>query len=664
MDRLQLHNLPEELKKCNRWVHWALEDSVTGEGAQRKERKRCKIPKSPKTHRNASSTDAKTWASFEEAMARPLPAPGEAYKEEEGPNGMGLTFGAPYFGVDVDKCRNPETGEVEPWAKDLFAKIPPTYTELSPSQKGFHLWYRCAEWAKLPDGYRTEKVECYSRGRYFTMTGLQAGDNTITELPLDQAKAIFELVNSYKEKKPPQQSSTNFGSAKLDQLMSSVDFPDLSAAVQSLLVMLGIQSICDVNFMEQEFLKSKLYNDTHWKGKWDRLRASELEKAIGHAREHLAKRRETRSKAFEDKPEYDWKLDLGNFESVETEVLNWLWEGKIPLGNVTIFAGDPGQGKSLMALDLACRGSSCNPFLDGVNCNETFETLLLSDEDHRTAIIKPRLLVAGAVVSKIHYIAQVEGRDETGTVKETRQVDLQADLDRIRTLLANRPAIKLVVIDPLSNYMGEKSLFHDQEMRSVLMPINALAQDMGIAVICIMHNSKQTGRTALAKIGASLGGVGVVRIAWSFVQDGENRLMLLAKKNLGDFAGIEYTTEGVKLMIGDKETEQARMKFIKISKAKIENVLNSSEDQEERKDKPASSLLRKMIPAGGRCLAKLIYEEAEKLGINERTLRRAVSSLEIIGEGAKMKPESYYWRWPDSKPGSQKPEPQGSEFEF
>jgi hypothetical protein len=60
--------------------------------------------------------------------------------------GIGLMF-APVEGtslhiggVDLDSCRNPETGEIDPWVQDVIDRFK-TYTEISPSQTGVKLFF-------------------------------------------------------------------------------------------------------------------------------------------------------------------------------------------------------------------------------------------------------------------------------------------------------------------------------------------------------------------------------------------------------------------------------------------------------------------------------------------------------------------------------------------
>ncbi len=138
-----LDNIPEELRRRPQWV-------------THKE----KVPYIAGSVGKASSTDSTTWRTFEEAVQALKASPGRF-------DGIGFVFssGDPFAGVDLDKCRNPETGELEEWATEIIQDLD-GYTEASPSGTGVHIFIR----GKAPNKKRG-KVEAYSSERYFTMTG-------------------------------------------------------------------------------------------------------------------------------------------------------------------------------------------------------------------------------------------------------------------------------------------------------------------------------------------------------------------------------------------------------------------------------------------------------------------------------------------------------------
>jgi putative DNA primase/helicase len=147
--KVNLDCLPEELRQRRQWVVWKLEE---------RDGKPTKVPYIAGGSGKASSTDSLTWRSFEEAVQA---------LETGRYNGIGFVFssGDPFAGVDLDDCRDPETGELEEWAAKIVEAFG-SYAEVSQSGTGVHIIVM----GKAPNKKRG-KVEAYSSERYFTMTG-------------------------------------------------------------------------------------------------------------------------------------------------------------------------------------------------------------------------------------------------------------------------------------------------------------------------------------------------------------------------------------------------------------------------------------------------------------------------------------------------------------
>jgi primase-polymerase (primpol)-like protein len=123
-----------------------------------------KIPVTPGAGGFASATESETWASFEAALD---------YTETEHADGIGFVFtdDDPIVGVDLDDCRDPETGDVDDAALDIIERLD-SYTEVSPSGTGYHVLIT----GELPDGRnRRGSVELYDTARFFTVTGDHVG---------------------------------------------------------------------------------------------------------------------------------------------------------------------------------------------------------------------------------------------------------------------------------------------------------------------------------------------------------------------------------------------------------------------------------------------------------------------------------------------------------
>jgi len=154
-----VENIPEEFTERRQWVCWRLEG---------REGKQTKVPYIAGTNRRASSTDLMTWRTFDQALA--------AYEAGEPPyDGIGFVFCSadPFVGVDLDDCRDPESGAVAEWAQRIISRVEEGYIEASPSGTGVHVIVEGtarggrAQKKVPPKG----KVEMYSRERFFTVTG-------------------------------------------------------------------------------------------------------------------------------------------------------------------------------------------------------------------------------------------------------------------------------------------------------------------------------------------------------------------------------------------------------------------------------------------------------------------------------------------------------------
>jgi putative DNA primase/helicase len=153
-NRTVLENIPEELRQRPQWVVWKLEKRAG-------EDKPTKMPYIAGGVGRAKSTDLMNWRPFEEAV-RAL--------ETGRYSGVGFVFCSadPFVGVDLDDCRNPETGEIAEWAQkiiDSFKDV--VLLEASPSGRGVHLITK----GVCKDGVNTKSVEVYGQDRFFTVTG-------------------------------------------------------------------------------------------------------------------------------------------------------------------------------------------------------------------------------------------------------------------------------------------------------------------------------------------------------------------------------------------------------------------------------------------------------------------------------------------------------------
>ena len=163
---------------------------------------------------------------------------------------------------------------------------------------------------------------------------------------------------------------------------------------------------------------------------------------------------------------------LVSLDTITPENVKWLWPGRVPLGKITILQGDPGLGKSTLALDVASRVSRKLPMPDDSlsDLHEAANVLLLSAEDGVADTIRPRLDALEADQQRI----SIPG--------DHRHLLIPTDADLIREAVRTLNA-KLLIIDPLTAFLdGTINSWSNQHVRRALMPLAAIADESGVAI--------------------------------------------------------------------------------------------------------------------------------------------------------------------------------------
>jgi len=231
---------------------------------------------------------------------------------------------------------------------------------------------------------------------------------------------------------------------------------------------------------------------------------------------------------------------------IKPRKIEWLWDKRVPLGKLTLFAGNPDNAKSLCATSLAaiCSAGGTLP-----HCGESIvasKVLLMIGEDEKDDTAVPRLIAAGANRDNIIFFEGVR-TDKDGEIR------LDEHMDVLVKTLTDEPQFRLLIIDPVSNYLGAKSMNGEQDVRSVLIPLREAAAKHGVAVILVMHLNKKADLDAINRVGGAMAFLGVCRCSWLFARDeknpdgtpSKNFSMTKIKNNLTavEHGGIAYTVE-------------------------------------------------------------------------------------------------------------------------
>ena len=160
---------------------------------------------------------------------------------------------------------------------------------------------------------------------------------------------------------------------------------------------------------------------------------------------------------------------------VEPQPIDWLWPERIARGKVSMLAGDPGLGKSLITIALATAVSTGAKWpVDGGNA-PIGSVVMLSAEDAVADTIRPRLDAAGADCTRIHALQMIRDIDQDGNEFE-RSFSLARDIENLSTVVDELGNCVLITIDPISAYLGGVDSHRNADVRALLSPLAEMAE--------------------------------------------------------------------------------------------------------------------------------------------------------------------------------------------
>ena len=526
------------------WVNWKYEKTDKGELT--------KVPYSALITGKASSTNPDTWARYDSLNLN---------------MGIGIMFPLDHtiLGVDIDHCLEKDTTTIIHEEKETIVNFlieADTYTEISPSKTGVHLWFKLSD-SFIPEVKKHAPYEMYTSGRYFTVTN-----------------------SPYKEPKPIRTIS----SKEAVTLLSILGYPWVRDVGTHVMPPISVQSVLEDQILLDKMFSSKngpsikkLYdgditqhNNDHSSADmalcshlvfWTQGNATQIErlwlKSPLSARDKTSIRKDYRQRTITNairgcsefykpptdthtqKPPVTTTKDSGSLiflksSEVVSKPIDWLWEGKIAKGKVSMISGDPGLGKSQASLHLASIVSTGGVFPGGYKCKQG-SVLLFSAEDGAEDTINPRLQATGADGERIFIFSTVKSRDRE------KFFDLSSDLPLLKKALEENKDIALIVIDPITAFLGETDSHKNSEVRGLLAALSKMATEHNVAIVVVTHLNKSTGVSAMNKITGSLGFVAAARAVYMVVKDKADesrRLFLTVKNNLAtDKGGFAYKVE-------------------------------------------------------------------------------------------------------------------------
>lgn len=324
--------------------------------------------------------------------------------------------------------------------------------------------------------------------------------------------------------------------------------------------------------------------------------------------------------------------------------ITWLWRPYLAAGKLAILDGDPGTGKSMIAIDIAARLSRGGNWPDGTSVGGVFKTLLLDAEDDPDDTLRPRLIAAGGDLNHV-FVPPNSGPDET--------LQLPRDLAKIEAMVRELK-IGLVVLDPLSAFVPPGLASGGQSAaRLAVAPLIGLAARTGAAILIVRHLTKQSGDSAIRRGLGSMSILGLARtglIVGRHPRDPEISLLAITKSNL---TAVPHPI-GFRLK---PQEGSACIDWLGPIEVSADRVCGNPDRAESPGVVRATLWLIEALANGERPAAELLAA-AKADGIREKTLERAKQSLGVKSEFTRIPGQPRGWLWrppPDEVPSTLEP---------
>ena len=338
-------------------------------------------------------------------------------------------------------------------------------------------------------------------------------------------------------------------------------------------------------------------------------------------------------------------LRIEKASDVKIRPIKWLWPGVLALGKLVIIAGHPGLGKSQVCICVCAIVSAGGKWPVSEETCDKGSVIILSAEDGAEDTIVPRLKAVSADLENIHIVHAVK----LGKGKE-RAFDLTRDVEQLRYTLSSIENVRLVVVDPISAYLGKTDSHRNSEVRAALTPAIEFAEEIGACLLCVTHLNKGGQGNALSRVTGSIAFTAAARASFLVSRDNDDhdlRLMLPLKNNLAkDTHGFGYRIEEKNLSGIDTSCVTWEKATVNLS---AEDVLSTEGHSEDNKGMVEEFLLQELAD-GSEVLCNTLYKKAEVMKIHPKVLWKAKNKLGVRHKKLGFK-EGFAWYLPNvSKP--------------
>ncbi len=325
---------------------------------------------------------------------------------------------------------------------------------------------------------------------------------------------------------------------------------------------------------------------------------------------------------------------------IASQQVDWLWEGRIPLGEYSVLVGHPSSGKSTLAAALAAHVTAGIPFPDGT-VPAVGDVLFLSAEESAAKALVPRLRVAGAALDRVS-IADIR-------LKRNDRVEVFTLADGtapIEAALEEMDHPRLVIIDSLTSCTAGIDTFRTDAFGPVLADLAQLSERKNVTILCLAHFTKAVTNGAMLRVLGSVAVVALARAVYMLARhpdDAKGSLFVPVKNS---YAPLGEAIEFSLVSVAAGKLPQIRWGgSVEGFDADSLVALDDTDRRRERCD--AMELLNEVLSEAEEVLAHEVYTIGADRGLSKTTIWRAARDrhIQIEGKGRAAK-----WRFPSPTP--------------
>jgi hypothetical protein len=334
---------------------------------------------------------------------------------------------------------------------------------------------------------------------------------------------------------------------------------------------------------------------------------------------------------------------------ITPRAVDWLWPGRLALGKLAALEGDPGLGKSFLALDLCARLSTGRAWPDDTPGPGPSACVYLNGEDDEEDTLRPRLGALGADPGRVFVL------DPTGDDLASPLLSLPDQAGLLAEAVA-RAGARLLVIDPVTHFFGAGvNSSCDGSVRRALAPLAALARRHRCAVLLLRHLTKKEGSRALYRGLGAIGLVGTCRSAWLVAEEaqGSGRRVLAQVKN-----NLSEPQPSLAFEVAHPAGSAPALRWL----GPVAVGANELLERAGRRGPEPAALLRARaflgeVLAGGPLTAGQVRQRAAAEGVAHKTLLRAKREAEVRSVWVREDGHPIsYWVLPHQRPPGVPPE--------